>query len=80
MTALELLDVAETARAADLFAARLAGWKAPHLVERRDDLDPAPALRERIERSVDDSGEVLDSASSELAVIMITGTGLRRRT
>jgi len=69
LTALELLDVAETARAAELFAARLAGWKAPHLAELRDDLDPAPALRERIERSVDDGGEVLDSASSELAAI-----------
>ena len=69
LTALELLDVAETARAAELFAARLAGWKAPHLAELRDDLDPAPALRERIERSVDDGGDVLDSASSELAAI-----------
>ena len=69
LTALELLDVAETARAADLFGARLAGWKAPMLAELRNDLDPAPALRERIERSVDDSGEVLDSASAELAAI-----------
>ncbi len=69
LTALELLDVAETARAADLFGARLAGWKAPHLAELRDELDPAPALRERIERSVDESGEVLDSASAELAAI-----------
>ena len=69
LTALELLDVAETARAADLFGARLTGWKAPMLAELRDELDPAPALRERIERSVDDSGEVLDSASAELAAI-----------
>ena len=69
LTALELLDVAETARAADLFGARLAGWKAPHLAELRDELDPAPALRERIERSVDESGEILDSASAELAAI-----------
>ena len=35
----------------------------------REELDPAPALRERIERSVDESGEVLDSASAELAAI-----------
>ncbi|HET9539914.1 MAG TPA: endonuclease MutS2, partial [Candidatus Limnocylindria bacterium] len=69
LTALELLDVAETARAADLFGARLAGWKAPMLAELRDELDPAPALRERIERSVDEGGEVLDSASAELAAI-----------
>jgi len=69
LTAAELLDVAETARAADLFAQRLAGWKAPHLAGLRDELDPAPALRERIERSVDESGEVLDTASAELAAI-----------
>ncbi|HEY7847506.1 MAG TPA: endonuclease MutS2 [Candidatus Limnocylindria bacterium] len=69
LTALELLDVAETARAAGLFAARLADWKGSHLAGLRDELDPAPGLRERIERSVDESGEVLDSASSELAAI-----------
>ncbi len=55
--------------AADLFAARLAGWRGAHLAELRDELDPAPALRERIERSVDESGEVLDTASAELAAI-----------
>ncbi|HEX6474975.1 MAG TPA: endonuclease MutS2, partial [Candidatus Limnocylindria bacterium] len=69
LTAPELLDVAESARAADLFGSRLAGWKEPHLAELREELDPAPALRERIERSVDESGEVLDSASAELAAI-----------
>jgi DNA mismatch repair protein MutS2 len=66
---MELLDVAETARAADLFAARLSGWKGPHLAGLAEELDPAPALRERIERSVDEGGEVLDSASAELAAI-----------
>ena len=40
LTALELLDVAETARAADLFATRLAGWKAPHLAELRERAGP----------------------------------------
>ena len=69
LTAAELLDVAESARAADLFAARLASWKGPHLAELRDELDPAPALRERIERSVDEGGEVLDTASAELAAL-----------
>ncbi|HEY8177658.1 MAG TPA: endonuclease MutS2 [Candidatus Limnocylindria bacterium] len=69
LTAPELLDVAETARAAGQFAERLAGWTGPHLAELREELDPAPALRERIERSVDESGEVLDSASAELAAI-----------
>ena len=35
LTAPELLDVAETARAADLFATRLAGWTGAHLAELR---------------------------------------------
>jgi DNA mismatch repair protein MutS2 len=69
LVAADLLDIAETCRAADLLAARLASWRGSHLAEVRDDLDPAPALRERIERSVDESGEVLDTASTELAAI-----------
>ncbi|HEX6655820.1 MAG TPA: endonuclease MutS2 [Candidatus Limnocylindria bacterium] len=69
LAALELLDVAETARAAGLFAERLAGWDGPQLGEVREALDSAPELRARIERSVDESGEVLDTASSELAAI-----------
>ena len=69
LTAPDLLDVAETCRATGLFAARLAIWRGRHLAELRDELDDAPALRERIERSVDESGEVLDSASGELAAI-----------
>jgi DNA mismatch repair protein MutS2 len=69
LTALELLDVAETARAAGLFAERLAGWEGPQLAAVREALDPAPELRQRIERSVDESGEVLDTASAELAAI-----------
>lgn len=69
LAAPDLLDIAETCRAAEQFAARLAAWRGPHLGEVRDELDPAPALRERIERSVDESGEVLDTASAELAAI-----------
>jgi DNA mismatch repair protein MutS2 len=69
LTALELLDVAETARAAGLFAERLADWGGPHLAAIRQELDAAPELRQRIERSVEESGEVLDSASAELAAI-----------
>jgi len=69
LTALELLDVAETARAAGLFGERLASWTGPQLSAIREDLDPAPDLRQRIERSVDESGEVLDTASAELAAI-----------
>jgi DNA mismatch repair protein MutS2 len=69
LTAQELLDVAETCRATALFAARLGEWRGKHLAELRDELEPAPVLRERIERSVDEAGEVLDSASVGLAAI-----------
>ncbi len=69
LTPAELLEVADTLRATTLFAARLGSWRGRHLAELRDLLDDAPPLRERIERSVDESGEVLDSASSELAAI-----------
>lgn len=69
LTAPELLDVAATLRATGLFAARLDDWRRPHLAEVRAQLDDAPALRERIERSVDETGEVLDGASRELAAI-----------
>jgi len=69
LTAAELLDIAETCRATGLFSARLQSWRGRHLSEVRDVLDAAPALRERIERSVDEAGQILDSASSELAAI-----------
>ncbi len=69
LAAPELLEIADTLRATTLFAARLSAWRGIHLGEVRDLLDDAPALRERIERSVDESGEVLDSASAELAAI-----------
>jgi DNA mismatch repair protein MutS2 len=72
LNALELLDVGATLRATGLFAARLRNWHGGHLAEVRDALDDAPDLRERIERSVGESGELLDSASSTLA-------GIRRR-
>jgi DNA mismatch repair protein MutS2 len=69
LTALDLLDIAETARATGQFAARLSAWRGRHLAELRDALDPATELTERIVRSVDDAGQILDSASSELASI-----------
>jgi DNA mismatch repair protein MutS2 len=65
----ELLDLAETLHATTLFAARLVSWRGRHLGEVRDLLDDAPPLRERIERSIDESGEILDTASGELAAI-----------
>jgi DNA mismatch repair protein MutS2 len=69
LTALDLLDVAETARATGQFADRLAGWRGRHLAEVRESLDRAPELTERIVRSVDEGGQILDSASAELASI-----------
>jgi DNA mismatch repair protein MutS2 len=69
LSAGELLEIADTLRATTLFAARLAGWRGQHLGELRDVLEDAPSLRERIERSVDETGEVLDTASGELAAI-----------
>jgi DNA mismatch repair protein MutS2 len=69
LTAQELLDVAETLIATGRFAARLATWSGPHLTGIRDELDAAPDLAERIGRSVDEAGEILDSASAELAAI-----------
>jgi DNA mismatch repair protein MutS2 len=65
----DLLDIAETLRATSAFAARLGEWRGVHLASVRDDLDDAPQLRARIERTVDESGEILDSASAELAAI-----------
>lgn len=69
LTPAELLEVAETAGATERFAARLSTWRGPHLSAVRDALDPAPELAQRIVRSVDESGELLDSASTELASI-----------
>ena len=65
----DLLEIAETLRATGLFGARLAEWRGAHLASIRDELDDAPQLRARIERTVDEAGEILDSASTELATI-----------
>lgn len=69
LTAEELLDIGETLVATERFAARLKAWNGAHLAGLRDELDPAPDLAHRIGRSVDESGELLDSASAELASI-----------
>jgi DNA mismatch repair protein MutS2 len=65
----DLLEIAETLRATGLFAARLTDWRGTHLASVREELDDAPQLRARIERTVDEAGEILDSASPELAAI-----------
>ncbi len=65
----ELLEVGETLEATERFATRLKAWRGPHLSEVRDLLDPAPELASRIARSIDEGGEILDSASAELAAI-----------
>src|SRR5690606_4316720 len=59
----------ETLRATDHFAARLKAWRDPYLAGVRDDLDPAPELAARLARSLDETGELLDSASAELGAI-----------
>jgi DNA mismatch repair protein MutS2 len=69
LTAAELLEIGETLVATERFAARLSTWRGPHLSAVRDDLDPAPGLAQRIARSVDESGELLDTASAELGAI-----------
>jgi len=65
----ELIEIADTLEATARFEARLRSWREPHLAELREELDAAPELAERIGRSIDESGEVLDTASSELAAI-----------
>ncbi len=62
----DLLDVSGTLYATDQFRRRLARWPGPQLGAVREELDPSPALRERIERSIDPSGEILDAASPAL--------------
>ena len=69
LTPAELLEVGETLEATERFATRLKAWRAPHLSGIRDALDPAPELAARIARSVDEGGEILDTASAELAAI-----------
>jgi DNA mismatch repair protein MutS2 len=69
LTAAELLEIADTLEATGRFEARLRSWREPHLAGLRDELDAAPELGDRIGRSVDESGELLDTASSELAAI-----------
>ncbi|HTI30164.1 MAG TPA: endonuclease MutS2 [Methylomirabilota bacterium] len=66
---MDLLEIAETLRATSTFSARLVEWRGTHLASVRDELDDAPELRSRIERTVDEAGEILDSASAELASI-----------
>ena len=65
----DLLEIAETLHATGQFAARLSDWRGTHLASVRDDLDDAPQLRARIQRTVDESGAILDSASAELATV-----------
>jgi DNA mismatch repair protein MutS2 len=65
----DLLEIAGTLHATGLFAARLSEWRGPHLASVRGELDDAPQLHARIGRTVDEAGEILDSASPELAAI-----------
>ena len=69
LTPAELLDIGATLEATGRFADRLKAWREPHLSGVRDELDGAPDLATRIGRSIDEAGELLDSASPELAAI-----------
>ena len=69
LTPAELLDIGVTLEATGRFADRLKTWRDPHLAGIRDELDAAPELAARIARSLDEAGELLDSASPELASI-----------
>jgi len=69
LTPAELLDIHATLVATERFAARLSAWRGEHLAAVREALDPAPELAQRIGLSVDESGELLDTASSELGAI-----------
>ncbi|HEX2222316.1 MAG TPA: endonuclease MutS2, partial [Candidatus Limnocylindria bacterium] len=65
----DLLEIGDTLHATAQLTARLREWRGRHLTEVRGDLDPAPELAERIARSIDESGELLDGASAELAAL-----------
>jgi DNA mismatch repair protein MutS2 len=69
LTSDELRDIQATLEATERFGERLKVWRDPHLAGIRDELDPAPELAARIARSIDETGELLDSASGELATI-----------
>ena len=69
LTTAELLDIGVTLDATGRFADRLKTWRDPHLSAIREELDAAPELAARIARSLDEAGELLDSASPELASI-----------
>jgi len=69
LTPAELLDIGATLEATSRFADRLTSWREPHLSGIRDELHGAPELAARIGRSIDEAGELLDSASPELAAI-----------
>ena len=69
LTAADLLEIGATLEATARFASRLREWRAPQLSAVRDELEPAPELAERIGRTVDEAGEILDTASAELAAI-----------
>jgi len=65
----DLLEIAATLHATGLFAARLTDWRGTQLASVRAELDDAPQLRARIERTVDEAGQILDSASPALATM-----------
>ena len=69
LTPADLLEVAETLEATARFEERLRSWRGAPPGRSARGARCAPELAARIDRSVDESGEILDSASSELATI-----------
>ncbi|MEO5985996.1 MAG: endonuclease MutS2 [Candidatus Limnocylindria bacterium] len=67
LTPADMLDIRATLEATAAFASRLVNWGEPQLAAIRDDLDAAPDLSAQIARSIDEAGEILDTASSDLA-------------
>ncbi len=62
----QLLEVRDTLEAAERLAEALADERRPLLRELGRAIQPLPALRATLERSIDPSGELLDSASPAL--------------
>jgi DNA mismatch repair protein MutS2 len=66
---LELFDIGVTLYAVGQLRAQLSGPRGPRLAALREALNEVLELRERIERSIDEGGEILDTASPELGAI-----------
>ena len=69
LTPAELLEVGETLDATDRFGTRLKTWRGPHLSACATISTRRRSWRPGLRRSLDEGGELLDTASPELAAI-----------